>query len=170
MALVIYDAAAEQLEVETAFGLSATDYYIGLAYTSGNWQWANGTVLGSGIVPSNANPYAHWAQAANTTFAGNAALAFARATANTAYSVYSGDGTAAQQIAAFYNTTAANKTHGWLPVAETASQAYVCRGSEAALYACPPSPPPRPPPPPPINSFCELHTTTSQVLWNSCQP
>jgi hypothetical protein len=159
MTLVVYETAAQQLEVETAFSLSATDYYIGLTYTSGNWQWANGTVLGPSIVPSNANPYAHWAQAANTTFAGNAALTFARATANTAYSVYTGDGTAAQQIAAFYNTTAANKTHGWLPVAGTASQVYVCRARESDRYSCPPAPPPTAPPPAPVDTFCK-HTTS----------
>jgi hypothetical protein len=160
MALVTYDNAAQQLEVEATFAITI-DYYIGLTFTSGNWQWANGTVLGSGIVPSNADPYAHWGHAANTSFAGNAALTFARATATAAYSVYTGDGTAAQQIAVFYNNTAANKTHGWIPVSGTTSQAYVCRGSEAVLYPCPPAPPPLPPPPPPITSFCEYHQSLS---------
>lgn len=170
MTLVGYYSATQQLEVETAFSLSATDYYIGLTFTSGNWRWANGTVLGSGIVPRNADPYAHWGQAANSTYGGNTALTYARATSSAAYSLYSGDGSTAQQTSAYYNTTASDKTHGWIPVAGTASQAYVCQARETDRFSCPPTPPPTSPPPPPVKSFCTHTTWTESVTTGQCWP
>ena len=151
-----YDSASEQREVETNFALSSTDYWIGLAYSSGSWAWGNGTVLGPGIVPSNGSPYAHWAQAANTTYAGNTALTAVRAQYSSAYGAYTGDGSVAQQTAAYY--TATNKTHGWLPTTPSSAYAYVCRGLEDTQYPCPSSPPPvaQPPEATSISSLCEL--------------
>ena len=65
---------------------------------------------------------------------------------------------------ALTNTTAAaNKTNGWLPTAPTGAYTYVCRGSEAALYPCPPSPPAANPPPPLISSsLCEYRRSAGR--------
>ena len=164
MQLVTFDTAAEQRELEySIWGPANTDYYIGLTYTSGNWGWQDGTVLGSGIVPSNAAPYAHWAQAANTTFGSNPTYTAVRAGSASAYGPYTGDGSSAQQVASYYTTAAANKTNGWLPTAPTGAYTYVCRGSEAALYPCPPSPPAANPPPPLISSsLCEYRRSAGR--------
>ena len=150
MALATYDSSFEQLQVETSIVPSSVDYSIGLAYASSNWSWQNGTALGSSTTPSNANPYAHWAQAANSTFGTSPTFTAVRAQATSAYGVYSGDGSTAQQIAAYYATTATNKTNGWLPTLPTGTYAYLCKGT----VSCPPSPPVMTPPPPVASSLC----------------
>ncbi len=155
MQLVTYDTAYEQWEVETSIVPASTNYYIGLNYASGQWVWQDGTVLGDGIVPSNAAPYAHWAQAANTTFSSNPTYTAVRAVASSAYGPYTGDGSLAQQVASYYTTTAANKTGGWTPVVTTSSNVYVCQGSVNSLYPCPTSPPISYPPPPLSGPLCE---------------
>jgi hypothetical protein len=156
MQLVTFDTAAEQREAEYSLVPASTDYYVGLSYATSQWAWQDGTVLGDGIVPSNAAPYAHWAQAANTTFSSNPTYTAVRAQASSAYGPYTGDGSLAQQVASYYTTAAANKTGGWLPTLPTAAHAYMCRGSKAVMFACPPSPPTANPPPPLISSsLCE---------------
>lgn len=125
------------------------DYWIGLSYSSGAWNWHNTTtVLGSSIVPSNASPYAHWAQAANTTSGAGTTATCVMAQLTSAYGLYTGDGTTAQMTAAYFQTSATNKTNGWLPVVCSGLKDYLCSGSAAALYPCPPAPPAAPPPPP----------------------
>ncbi len=153
--LVTYLTAEAQLAAETEV-VPAADYWIGLNFTSSQWRWSDGTVLGSGITPSNAAPYAHWAQAANTTTGAGTTALCVFAQASSAYSVYRGDGSTAQQTTAYYTTTAANKTNAWLPAACSGSRAYLCYGP-AAAYSCPPSPPPASPPPPAV-SQCEWPT------------
>jgi hypothetical protein len=150
MQLVKYDTAYEQLEVENAIVPSAAVYLIGLNYASGQWAWQDGTVLGSGVVPSNEAPYAHWAQAANNSFSNFPIYTAVRASPSAGYGPYTGDGSTAQQVASYYTTTAANKTNGWLPTTTSTTNPYVCAGLESTLYPCPPpAPPPVPPPVPP---------------------
>lgn len=139
MQLVQYLTSEMQHEVESRI-VGSVDYWIGLSYTNSAWRWLDGTLLGTGIVPSNANPYAHWARAANTTLGAGTTAACVMAQDSSAYSVYSGDGSVAQQTAVYYNTTAANKTAGWLPAACSGLKAYVCSVS-ASVYYCPPAPP-----------------------------
>jgi hypothetical protein len=156
MQLVRYLTAEMQLEAESRV-VPASDYWIGLSFTSSAWRWLDGTELGSGIVPSNANPYAHWARAANTTAGAGTTAACVMAQSTSAYGVYTGDGSTLQQTSAYYTTTAANKTNGWLPAACSGLKAYLCYGAAATLYQCPPAPPPLSPSPPlmPIASLCE---------------
>jgi hypothetical protein len=132
---------------------------IGLNYTAtaGGWVWRNGTLLGASITPSNANPYAHWAQAASSTFSTSPTFTCVRAQSSSAYGVYTGNGSSAQQVAAFYTTTATNKTNGWLPTTCAAATVnkYVCKGVAAVMFPCPASPPPANPSPSLGSSPCE---------------
>ena len=147
------------MPVLSPYTIGRPPHRIGLNYnaTAGGWVWRNGTVLGAGITPKNANPYAHWAQAASTTFSTSPTFTCARAQATSAYGVYTGDGSAAQQTSTYYATAAANKTNGWLPTtcATATVNKYVCRGLAATLYPCPAAPPPGNPPPPMGSSPCE---------------
>jgi hypothetical protein len=157
MQLVRYMTAEMQLEAESRVLPASTDYWIGLNYTSAAWRWSDGSVLGTGITPSRANPYAHWARLANSTAGAGTTAACVMGQATSAYSVYTGDGSLAQQNATFYNTTATNKTTGWLPAACSGLKAYMCFGTAATMYQCPPAPPPLMPSPPlnAIGSLCE---------------
>lgn len=156
MQLVRFLTAELQLEAESRLS-GSRDYWIGLNYTSSAWRWLDGTAVGAGIVPSNANPYAHWAPLANGTAGAGTTAACAMAQASTPYSVYTGDGSVAQQTSVYYNTTAANRTAGWLPAACSGLKNYMCY-RPAAAYNCPPAPPPMSSRPPllPISQLCKL--------------
>ena len=131
--------------------------------SEGSPATCGGSSTASGASSTMSSSGSAMAVAANTTFGSNPTYTAVRAGSASAYGPYTGDGSSAQQVASYYTTAAANKTNGWLPTAPTGAYTYVCRGSEAAMYPCPPSPPAANPPPPLISSsLCEYRRSAGR--------
>lgn len=97
--LVVYRAAAKQLQVEAYFAktgaLPATAYWLGMqAASAGSFAYVDG-----GPVPLAASnrPYVHWGYTAPAAAAAQAALRCVAARASLAYDFYLGDASAGQQ-------------------------------------------------------------------------